>query len=81
MNISNLKRASHYDVRKWLENKLELTTRQKEKLYCDGDELLRFSKYHFYERTEKQTNLLWRITILIYPIYLSIIFFFTVGVF
>lgn len=72
MKLSYLKQASDYEVEKWLEESLDLTQYQKEKLF--NNEIVRFAPFYFYKVIEKQTNFWWRLTILIYPIYWILLF-------
>lgn len=65
MKFSNLKQAFDLDVYKWLEEELQLTPYQKERLR--NEELIRFSPYFFYEKEDKKRiSFLWRITIVFY---------------
>jgi hypothetical protein len=67
MNLSNLKRASDHDVEQWLEKRLALTPYQKDKLH--QEEIVRFSRFHFYERRDKENvSFLWRFTVVFFPI-------------
>lgn len=69
MNISNLKRASDSEVEKWLHENLNLTPYQKSKLR--DDELIRRSPFKFYKYRESgSSNLLWRLSIVIFPLYI-----------
>lgn len=75
MRFSRLKRAHDFDVIKWLENSLELTDQQKQKLY--DQEIVRFSPYYFYKKAEKKkVGFLWRLTLIAYPIYWILLFCF-----
>lgn len=68
MNFSNLKKASDFDVKKWLEEELKLTPYQKDLIY--KNELVRFAPFYFYETKQKEKiSFLWRLTILLFPIY------------
>lgn len=68
MNLSRLKKASDYKVTEWLEEELKLTPYQKQKIY--DKELIRFSPFYFYEIKQKEKiSFLWRLTILLFPIY------------
>jgi hypothetical protein len=65
---SNLGRASEYEVFMWIENNIELTPYQKSKFDA---EVVRLSPFYFYKVRQKETvSPLWRLTLLIYPIYL-----------
>ena len=73
MRLHHLKESSDYDVEEWLEQKLNLTSYQKEILR--RDEIIRFAPFEFYERPkEKKPSFLWRLTILFYLIYLILVF-------
>lgn len=73
MKFSRLKKASDYKVQKWLEKQLELTSDQKRNM--SEREIVRFSKFEFYERKqEKKVSPLWRISILAFPIFWLILF-------
>lgn len=68
MRLTNLERASDYDVQKWLENSIELTPYQKEKLR--RDETIRFSSFYFYKFKKKEkSNFFWRLSIILVPFY------------
>lgn len=69
MNLSNLRRADDIEVRRWMEEALQLTTYQKERLR-DSD-IIRFSPFEFYKPDPiGRVSFWWRFTILVYPIYL-----------
>lgn len=73
MKLTRLTPASDYEVRKWLENTLDLTVYQKEKLR--DSELIRFSPFYFYKKRPKaKTNIFWRLTIVLIPFYYLILF-------
>jgi hypothetical protein len=75
MKISHLERASDYEVHRWLEKELDLTPYQKEKLY--NSEIVRFSNLYFYRIPKKEkVSILWRLTILVFPIYYLLAFCF-----
>jgi len=75
MKLSQLEKASPYHVQKWLEDNLELTPNQKRIMI--ERELIRFSPFEFYEWPKKEkVNILWRLTILFFPIYILIIILF-----
>jgi hypothetical protein len=75
MKISYLERASDYEVRQWLEKELDLTPYQKQKLY--DKEIIRFSPFYFYRDSKnKKSSILWRLTILVFPIYYLLAFCF-----
>lgn len=72
MKFSNLKRADDFEVHKWLENELQLTTYQKECLR--NQELIRFSPFYFYRKENKNgLSMLWRLTILLYFPYVIVL--------
>lgn len=73
MKLSQLEKASEFEVHKWLENSIvELTVYQKEKLI--DDEIIRLSPFYFYKRPKKEkVSILWRLTLLIFPVYLLLI--------
>ena len=69
MKLTNLKPASDHKVQEWLEKSdLKLTTYQKECLR--NSEMIRFSPFEFYTRREtEKVNFLWRLSIILIPIY------------
>lgn len=68
MNLTRLKKADDYEVEKWLKEKLDLTDYQVSKMRLE--EIIRFSKFKFYKQAkEKQTNILWRVSLLPYTVY------------
>ncbi len=75
MILSNLKRASDYEVEQWLEKELQLTPYQKERMR--NAESVRLSFLYFYKNKQKQkTSLFWRLTIIPFGIYYVIAFSF-----
>lgn len=75
MTLSKLEKASDIEVNKWLDESLNLTPYQKEKLR--SDEIVRFSPLYFYKQRQKEkVKLLWRISILLYPIYIIVLYIF-----
>ncbi len=75
MKLTQLERVDDFQVQKWLEKSIDLTVYQKEKLR--NNETIRFSPFYFYRRPEKQKiNILWRLTIIIFPFYLLLIILF-----
>lgn len=75
MKLSRLKRASNYEVEQWLIKSLELTPYQKEKLL--DREIVRFGGFYFYNiEKEEKVSFLWRLTIILFPVYLLLIFCF-----
>jgi hypothetical protein len=69
MKLTNLKPASDFEVRKWLEKSLELTPYQKDIL--NNRELIRLSRFYFYERRKtNKISFLFRLTIFFVPVYL-----------
>jgi len=66
MKLNNLKSSSNFEVERWLSEKLELTPYQKDKMR--RDEIVRFSKFKFFERKERVNNPLLRLTIIFVPI-------------
>lgn len=77
MKLSQLQKASDYDVQDWLEKSIrDLTPYQKQ--WIRNDELIRFAPFEFYQRPKKEkVNVLWRITILVFPIYILLLFLFS----
>jgi|ERR1700741_354872 len=68
MKFSYLRRASDHEVEKWLTESLDLTAYQKEKLR--DREIVRFSSFYFYKTQKKEkVSVLWRLSIIIYPVY------------
>jgi hypothetical protein len=76
MKLTNLEPAHDYEVMEWLEKAIpELTAYQKERIR--DDETIRFAPYEFYKRREKENvSFLWRLTILVFPIYWILAFSF-----
>lgn len=72
MNLSRLKQAYNYEVDNWLKEKLQLTDYQKSLLY--DREIIRFAPFYFYKKKEKQSNILWRLTLPFYGIYFILLF-------
>lgn len=73
MNLTNLKRASNFEVEEWLEkNIVELTTYQKQKM--SEDEIIRFSPFKFFKHRKKVDNILVRLTVIFIPIVWIILF-------
>lgn len=74
MKITNLERASNWEVKKWLEKEFELTPYQKEKL---NEDFIRFSPFYFYKRPKKENvSILWRLTVIVFPFYFITLFCF-----
>lgn len=72
MEFTNLKRASYYEVKEWLQNELELTGEQRRKI---DDDFLRFSEFEIYKEVQtEKVNPLWRLTIFLFPIAFAILF-------
>ena len=75
MKLSNLKKASDFDVRNYLKETYQLSDYQWSKMY--DDEFPRHSPFYVFEY-EKQKNggLIWRLTLpLIIPYYLIILLY------
>ena len=75
MKLVNLKPASESKVEKYLIDKLNLSSYQKEKLI--QGEVIRFSPFLIYERVDNpKTSILWRLTIVFYFLWLllSVVF-------
>lgn len=64
--IRGYKKAPDYKVQNWLTKELNLTSDQQRKI--SRDEILRFGPFDFIEQKNVTTSLLWRFTILFYPI-------------
>lgn len=76
MKLTKLKQSNDYDVHKWLEEELELSPYQKSKMR--KSEMLRYSKFYFYEdNKEEKPFLLWRLTLPLIPIYIISIWAFS----
>ena len=72
MKLTRLTPADGFEVRKWLEDTLDLTVYQKERLI--DDDLIRQSPFYFYKKREKpKINLWWRLTIIFIPAYYLIL--------
>lgn len=73
MNYSNYKTASDWDVEKWLkESPLNLTPYQVETMRAS--EMVRFAPFEFIKRRKRQTNLLIRLSLVLYPFVWIILF-------
>lgn len=76
MNLSNLKRASDFDVKIWLEKELKLTEYQKSLMNQDT-EFFRDSPFYFYEPDyNRSKSLVWRFSIIFFLIFLMLLFCF-----
>jgi hypothetical protein len=74
MRLTNLEKASLYEVKKWLYDNLELQPDQKRKLYDEDLGLIRRSPFYFYKKAERiESSFLWRLTIVFVPIYILIL--------
>lgn len=71
MRMVNIKKASDHEVKKWLEGSLGLTPYQMSKIY--NEELLRRSPFYFYKPDHSKTSLWWRLTILLWMVYVFIV--------
>lgn len=72
MKLSQLEKAEDFEVKEWLIKKLDLSPFQRNKLI--SDEIIRFAPFEFYKRRKREkVNVLWRLTLIIFPIYLFII--------
>ena len=72
MNLSSLKRARDFEVETWLEKIPDLSDYQKGCIR--SDEFVRFAPFYFYKRNKNEkSNVLWRLTIAIVPLYLIVI--------
>lgn len=77
MKLIYLKKASDYEVEKWLEKKLDLSPYQREKMR--DHEIVRFSMFSFYvketseDREKKKKNFLWRVTLIFWFIYVLLL--------
>lgn len=67
MRLSYLKEANSLEVNKWLEESLQLTDYQKEKLR--EDEVVRFSQFYFYKQAKGKSSPIWRLTLPFYVVY------------
>lgn len=76
MKLYNLKKASNYEVRKWIESSVpELTSYQKQRIRSDYDEIIRFAPFEFYKKKKKTGNSIFtRLSILPLLILLLILF-------
>lgn len=73
--LSNLERARDHEVEKWLEEELELTPYQKERMR--NNESVRLSFIYFYKnKPTKNPSLIWRLTIIPFFLYYVIAFCF-----
>ena len=75
MKLSKLKQVREHEIEDWLVDSLELTDYQRQKIRDEG--IIRFSEYYFYkQRKEKKPSFLWRLTIVLYPLYIILLFLF-----
>ncbi len=66
--LHRYKEADNYDLIKWLEKELELTDKQKQKLFLN--QFPRFSGFTFLvNRTRCKPNLFWRLTSIPYVVF------------
>jgi hypothetical protein len=72
MAFHNLVRVSEFEVKDWFLKKVpELTAYQKEKL---DSEFFRMSPFSWYKKAPREkVSFLWRLSIVIYPIYLLVL--------
>jgi len=67
MRLINLKRASNFEVQKWIEESIpELTKYQKNKII--DDEIVRLAPYEFYKRGKKVDSIWVRLSVVFIPI-------------
>ena len=72
MNLSRLKKASNYEVEKWLIDELKLTNDQ-QRIMRDK-ELIRWSPFDFYKDKQKESvSFLCRFTMILIPIYIILV--------
>ena len=73
MNLINLKRASDYDVNKWLEKNIkDLSPYQKE--WIRNEEIIRFAPFYFMQEREKVNSIWLRFTIIfILPVFILLL--------
>lgn len=75
MRLTNLTKAHTYEVEKYLKEKLDLTDYQYSRM--KQDEFVRFSKYEFYKwDKESQPNILWRMSIVLYLLFVLFLYLF-----
>lgn len=77
MEFHNLQKVWHTDIARWLEDELELTQAQKEKLRGPDYEydMIRFSEFKFYREKEvRKTNIIFRATAPLFAVYWVILF-------
>jgi hypothetical protein len=72
MKLHNLKKASNYEVENWLIDKLKLRKDQERDLR--NYEFIRSSPFYFYKKKEKVDNILFRLTLLFFPIVWILLF-------
>lgn len=71
MNYHNYEQASDRDVINWLEESLNLTSAQKQKLY---NETYRYSPFRFFKKRKRVKNLVVRFSVVLIPIVFLVIF-------
>jgi len=73
MEFHRYKKASDYEVYDWIKKSIpELTNYQKQKIY--DNEIVRFSKFEFYKRRKRVSNIWWRLSAVFFPITWILIF-------
>ena len=76
MALSELELVHSIEVKKWLDDNLQLTPYQKSIVYSDEYDIFRNFEFYTYKKPSVKTSLLWRFTILIYPIYYILALFY-----
>lgn len=68
MKLSRLERASDYEIREWLDKKIQFTPYQKSLI--NDREIFRLSPFYFYKQPKKEkVSFWWRLTIVVYVFY------------
>lgn len=65
MKFRNIKKASEYEVRKWLKETLNLSDYQQEKLW--REEIIERAPFYFFKRKKYQPNIWLRLSIVLFP--------------
>ena len=66
--------VDRFEVQVWLEKNLELSPYQKELISSYGKDKLRSAPFYFYKQKKYQSSFFWRLSILIWPVYLLFLY-------
>ena len=74
MSLHIYKKASNYEVNKWLKESKELNLTEQQKRDLESYELIRFSPFEFYKEKKKVSNVFFRLTLPFYFVTLVLLF-------